>query len=101
MAMLAAPPVRLTVDKHFGFAPLDIRARLLIAPHEDTRSACVVVDGPLRTDSSCFPHTKDDLSERVVQFKRLPAGGYTLWAEVRRKDGSTVASAPVTVDVQE
>lgn len=94
-------PVRVTLNTHFGNAPLDIRVRILVTPHPDNRAVCVVVNGPLRETSSCFPHDNRNVSERTVSFVRLPEGEYAIWAVLLRadtKDG--IMSAAATVNVQ-
>ncbi len=92
----AESEVRVTLDKYAAMAPTSVRVRILVAKHADNRGLCIFVDGPRREDSSCFPHTPSDFSERVVTFSRLPAGTYQFWAVLMRAGNGTVASARVT-----
>jgi hypothetical protein len=92
----ASSEVSVTLDKYVAMAPATVRVRIIVAKHAANRALCVFVDGPRREDSSCFPHTSADLSERVVTFARLPAGTYQFWAVLMREGNTQVASAHVT-----
>lgn len=96
----AESPISISVDRQVGFAPLNIRIRLLITPHPDNRFGCIVVDGPLKYSSSCFPHNGESLSERINYINRLPEGVYVISGEVRRAGGKVYSSSVVEVTVQ-
>ena len=69
-----------------AFAPMDVRV-LIHIQHDDTnRGVCIFITGPLREDSSCFPHTRVNFSQRSVLFRNLPEGTYTFRAVLRRID---------------
>lgn len=94
-------PITLTLDKHQGFGPLDVRAYIRVTPHPDNRAVCVFVNGPLKETSSCFPHLPTDTSQRSVRFVDLRGGEYAIWAVLLRegnKDG--IASVAATVNIQ-
>jgi len=99
LTLAALAVVTLTVTPTVVAAPATIRATLRVEPHDANRYLCIYVDGPLRETSSCFPHTNRDLRHRVVEFVRLPAGDYDLWAAVQRADRTTHTSNHATVRV--
>jgi hypothetical protein len=77
--------IKVSLDVYRGFAPKDVRVTIL-ATHDDTnREICIFISGPLRQDSSCFPHRAADVSQRSVLFSRLPAGDYEFWAVLIRQ----------------
>lgn len=98
-AVLAAPsPVAIQLDKRSGFAPLNIRAKITVEPHEDNRMVCLVADGG-QYRSSCWEHVgvKAPVTQ-WVELKRLQEGAYVVTVAVQRVGGE-VETAMVTVCV--
>ena len=98
-ATAAIATVRLTLDKYTGFAPLNIRVRMLVEPADTNRTLCVFVEGPLRETNSCFPHTPAESQERTVLYVELPPGDYTFWAVLQRSDATWHASSRVIAHI--
>jgi hypothetical protein len=99
VAPVAPPPVTISLSTYTGFAPLDVRVRLLVEPHEANRSVCVFVAGPLQESSSCFPHMPTEMRQRSVLFVRLPGGDYLFWAVLVRNDRTQHSSARIAAHI--
>jgi hypothetical protein len=95
----AEPEIRISANPLRGFAPLNVRVRLMITNHPDNVELCVYVDGLDRVQNSCMPHTSTDLMEKIVHFQ-LPAGDYLIWAEIHRTENRSYPSGVIEVQVQ-
>lgn len=99
VAVLAAlEPVSLRLTPRQGFAPLSIRAEVVIPRHEANRGACVTLEGPMSYES-CWEMAGTHSAAVVTKFwYDLPAGIYQARARILR--GETITySATVTFTV--
>lgn len=98
--VMATPPVSLTVDPHFGYAPLTVSGKVTIPRDEQNRGYCIHWESPEgEAGLSCKP-MEGEASPRTFFYtiKSLPAGHYSFTAVVLRPSGFIESPAqPVQV----
>lgn len=93
-------PITLSITPRVGFAPLVTRVTIRVAAHAENVEVCLYMEGPLRSNTSCWPHHGTGAGPQKVSTWTLPAGVYGFRADVHRQGNTSFASQVVTVEAR-